>query len=52
MSLSSNIVDSQSLASENGVILILSNFISCSLGEAVAAADGDGDLDLPGMAEQ
>ncbi len=44
MSLSSNTVDSQSLA----------NFISCSVpvGEAVAAADGDGDLDLPGMAEQ
>jgi len=46
MSLSSNTVDSQSLASENGgICLILSNLISCSSGDNFAAPEGDEGLD-------
>ncbi len=47
MSLSSNNVDSQSFASEKGVILILSNFISWSK----VAADGVGEEALESVGE-
>jgi hypothetical protein len=47
ISFSSNTVDSQSLESENGVILTLSSFISNSSSLAVEDVDGGGEDDVP-----